>query len=348
MKILIITQKVDYNDGVLGFFHNWLKKLAERFEYITVICLQKGACDLPANVEVLSLGKELGHGRLTYLRLFFKYILQSKKNYDVVFVHMNAEYVVLGSWLWKLWGKKVALWYNHSYGDNKATAAINLADEVFFTSPYAFSAGFEKAQAMPVGIDTEQFSPQDLINKTNGRFKILSIGRISPVKNIDILVKAAHILQEDDFDFVINIYGDAPSRDKMYLNTVKELAEDLVKQGRVVFHKGVANKQTPAIYNQHDLFVNLTPSGSFDKTILEAMSCQKPILICNQSLGDFLTAEFLFAENNAKDLARQIKNLATQDLKQQSKDFRQYVINQHSLSSLVEKIYQVFKNKDGK
>ncbi|MBT6691309.1 glycosyltransferase family 4 protein [Candidatus Parcubacteria bacterium] len=342
MKILILTQKVDYNDGVLGFFHNWLKKLAERFEYITVICLEKGDCDLPANVEVLSLGKESGNGRFTYMRLFYKYILQTKKNYDAVLVHMNPEYVVLGAWLWKLWGKKIALWYNHSYGDTKATAAINLAHKVFFTSPYAFATGFEKAQAMPVGIDTEQFNPQD-IKSASSSFKILSIGRISPVKNVDTLIKAAHILEQDKFDFVVHIYGDAPSRDKMYFNTVKESASDLIKKGRVVFHKGIANIKTPGVYNQHDLFVNLTPSGSFDKTILESMSCKVPILICNKSLGNFLSNDFLFEENDTKDLVRKIKHLAGKDLQSQQDNFRKYVIEKHSLRALIEKFYQAFK-----
>ena len=342
MKILILTQKVDYNDGVLGFFHSWLKKLAERFEYITVICLEKGDCDLPSNVEVLSLGKESGNGRFAYIRLFFKYILQKKDNYQAVLVHMNPEYVVLGAWLWKLWGKKIALWYNHSYGDTKATAAINLSHQVFFTSPYAFAAGFEKAQAMPVGIDTELFAPQDGGYKDTSSFKILSIGRISPVKNVNILIEAVKILDEDGFNFVVDIYGDAPSRDKMYFNSIKESASNLTKRGRVVFHKGVANTKTPAIYNKHDLFVNLTPSGSFDKTILEAMSCQKPILICNKSLGEFLSKDFLFEENNAKDLAKQIKFLSSRDLQQDKKDFRKYTVDKHSLKALIEKIYQTF------
>ena len=56
MKVLIITQVVDTNDPGLGFFHNWIKKLAPKFAATTVIGLQVGEYDLPG-VKVLSLGK---------------------------------------------------------------------------------------------------------------------------------------------------------------------------------------------------------------------------------------------------------------------------------------------------
>src|SRR3989338_3997811 len=96
MKLLIITQKVDKNDPILGFFHRWLEEFAKNVEKLTVICLGKGEYDLPENVRVLSLGKESGHSKIKYLRRFYKYIWMERKNYDAVFVHMNPEYVILG------------------------------------------------------------------------------------------------------------------------------------------------------------------------------------------------------------------------------------------------------------
>ena len=58
MKLLIITQTVDINDQILGFFHRWVEEFAKHCEQITVICLEKGIHDLPQNVRVFSLGKE--------------------------------------------------------------------------------------------------------------------------------------------------------------------------------------------------------------------------------------------------------------------------------------------------
>ncbi|HRH30994.1 MAG TPA: hypothetical protein PK886_02950, partial [Candidatus Paceibacterota bacterium] len=96
MKILITTQIIDTNDPILGFFHSWLKEFSKNFERVVVVCLKKGEFDLLENVEVLSLGKEGGVSRIKYIFNFYKYIFKERKNYDVVFVHMNEEYVLLG------------------------------------------------------------------------------------------------------------------------------------------------------------------------------------------------------------------------------------------------------------
>ena len=75
-RLLIITQKIDINDPVLGFFHNWIYEFAKNFSGIVAICLERGDYDLLGNVKVLSLGKEKQKSRLKYLILFYKYIWQ--------------------------------------------------------------------------------------------------------------------------------------------------------------------------------------------------------------------------------------------------------------------------------
>lgn len=49
MNLLIITQKIDQNDDVLGFFHRWVEEFSKYCELVIVICLQKGEYDLPAH-----------------------------------------------------------------------------------------------------------------------------------------------------------------------------------------------------------------------------------------------------------------------------------------------------------
>ena len=62
MKLLVIAQKVDINDDLLGAFHNWIAGFAMRYEKVTVICLSEGEYDLPSNVKVLNLGKQNNGG----------------------------------------------------------------------------------------------------------------------------------------------------------------------------------------------------------------------------------------------------------------------------------------------
>src|SRR3989344_7232103 len=123
MRLLIVTQAVDVNDPILGFFHRWIEEFAKHCERVHVICLKEGAHHLPPNVTVHSLGKESGRSRLKYLLRFFRLVWSLRREYDAVFVHMTPEYVLLGGLLWRLWNKRVVLWYVH----RQSTFALQLA-----------------------------------------------------------------------------------------------------------------------------------------------------------------------------------------------------------------------------
>ena len=61
----MITRKIDRSDGLAGFTYNWVKKMSTHLDKLYVICLEKGdTSNLPENIRVHSLGKELGKGRL--------------------------------------------------------------------------------------------------------------------------------------------------------------------------------------------------------------------------------------------------------------------------------------------
>ncbi len=332
MRLLILTQKVDIDDGVLGFFHNWLEKFAQRFEKITVICLEKGEHKLPNNINVFSLGKENGGPRLKYLFNFYKYIWRKRKEYDAVFIHMNQEYAILGGLFWKILGKKIFLWRNHKMGSFFTAFACKIADAVFYTSPFAFVARFKNAKIMPVGIDTKQFKSQ--ISNLKSQNTILSLGRIDPVKNVHILIKALKLLN----NFSADIYG---SGEGEYYNKLKKEAG-----GLAVFHGDVPNYKTPEIYNQHEIFVNLTPAGSFDKTILEAMACGCIPVVCNKSLKNILGDKLLFKEGDTRDLAEKIKyvlNLSDLEKENYRNKFIRYVKTEHSLDKLAGDLNAIIK-----
>ena len=343
MKLLILTQKIDKNDDILGFFHGWVEKLAQYCESIIVICLEKGAYNLPTNVRVLSLGKEEDHSRIKYLMNFYNFIWTEKNNYDTVFVHMNPEYVVLGGLLWKILNKKIFLWYNHKKGGLKTKIAGKLSKKIFYTSDFSFFAKSKKSQIMPAGIDTDVFKARS--TKHEARSTILSLGRISPVKHIDILIDALKILSEKDFDFIANIYGDPTEKDIDYYNKTREMASDLEKKGKIVFYKGVSNYETPIIYNQNEIFVNLTPTGSFDKTILEAMACGCIPIVCNKSFEEIfnheLSSTLIFKESDPKDLSEKILyffNLYEEKKDEIKRILWDAVVRNHNLDKLVKKL----------
>lgn len=343
MKLLIVTQKVDIDDDIKGFFHRWIEKFSEKFDSLNVICLQRGRYSLPGNVKVFSLGKEGGKNRKRSSCKFYKYIWQLRKDYDAVFVHMNPIYVVLAGVFWKLSGKKIFLWHNHKQGNILTRLAIFLSDAVFYTSPQSFSSRFKKSAIMPVGIDTDDFKVLNQQPKVPN--SILYLGRFSPVKNVDILIEAANLLDKRGIDFKLNIVGQPAESERDCFDKIKEISRDLEAKGKARFWGKIANYQTPEIYNQNEISVNLTQAGSLDKTIFEAMACQSLVLVSNpvfeeifnKDMGDIL----MFQEKNADDLSRKISYLIKLPPEQKEKigrDLRELVVKNHSLEVLVQKL----------
>src|SRR3989338_4726327 len=153
MKLLIITQKIDKNDDVLGFMHGWIEEFAKHCDEVIAVGLFVGAYDFPSNVRVYSLGKEDGVSRIKYLWNFFLIIWSERKNYDAVFVHMNQVYVLLGGLIWKLMGKKIALWYAHGYVPFSLRVALFFTDAVFTSTRSGFRISSKKVNIVGKGID---------------------------------------------------------------------------------------------------------------------------------------------------------------------------------------------------
>jgi len=342
-KLLIITQKVDVNDDLLGFFHRWIEKLAQHFEKVLVICLQKGKYYLPEKVKVLSLGKESGRSKLKYLYRFYLYILKEKKNYDVVFVHMNSIYILLGWFFWRIFGKKIYFWYNHHFGSLITKIAILLVKNVFYTSPFSFASKFKNSLKMPAGIDVDLFKKDFKIPKTPN--SILFLGRISPIKKVDILIEAANLLDKENINFVLNIVGEPGEKDKEYFEKIKNLAKNLKEKGEIKFLGKVPNYKTPEIYNQNEVMVNLSPSGLFDKTVLEAMACETLVLVSSNAFKEILPDFLIFEEKNPIDLKNKIINIFKMENEKKEilgKKFREWVNQNHNLDVLVEKLKNEF------
>jgi len=346
MKLLILTQKVDKEDPILGFFHNWILELSKIFETVSVICLEKGRYDLPQNVKIYSLGKESSDSKVKYVKNFFNLILSLHKDYNVVFVHMNQEYVLLGGFIWKILRKKVYFWRNHVHGNLLTRIAVGLSNKVFCTSRQSFTAQFKKTILMPVGIDTNLFevdSSQQLISRKR---KILFLGRMSPIKKPVLLIESLSILKDKKVDFNCDFYGDPLPGGEDYYSSLKTKAREFNLADKINFYKGVPNYETPKIYREHDIFVNLTPEGSFDKTILEAAACGCLLVVTNQSLGGEIDEKIIVKKETPTDIAERINFWLKTDREEKnraSEKLQKYVLEKHSLNALIEKFFKEIK-----
>ncbi len=343
MNLLIITQKVDKDDGILGFFHKWILELSINFDKVSVVCLEKGNFDLIKNTKLFSLGKEEDLGffrKIIYILRFYKYIFSEINNYDKVFVHMNEEYIILGGIFWKIFGKKIYFWRNHPNGSIFTYIAIWFSNRVFATSSFCFSAKFRKTKIMPAGIDTNRFNLENKENKKISK-KILFLSRMSEIKRPDLLIDVLDYLNKKNINFEANFYGDPLIKDISYYENLKEKVRDYKLESKILFHKGVSNDQTPEIYKEHKIFINLTPDGSFDKTILESLFCGCVPLVINKTLVNVLDNDMIFQSSDLFEIADKITFWLNIDENQFNLRWRkvfEFALEKHSLNALMKEL----------
>ena len=346
MKLLIVTQTVDRNDDLLGAFHRWIARFAEVFESVEVICLRKGDFSLPKNVAVHSLGKEERRSRWQYLYRFFRYVIALRSRYDAVFVHMNPEYVVLAGLLWRLMGKTIFLWYAHKRGGPLRKAALLLAHRVVSVSKESFVES-DSPKFIPVGhgVDPDVFTCP-IAGARSGPKVILSVGRLSPVKEYGLLIDAVELLtkKKGRKDFLVRLIGaPANDEDRAYVAGLKERIAGLGPADVFEFAGPVPNKDIIPFLCGSSVFVSMQHGGGAGKNFLESMSCGVPTIVrtpvFNELLGEW--KPFLFYDGSADDFAAKLD--ATLSLPEDRRvrmaaDLREIVIRNHNLKNLVRRL----------
>jgi len=342
MRLLILTQKVDSNDSALGFFHRWIIEFAKHAEKVTVICLEEGIHSLPLNVKVYSLGKEKGNSKLHYLIRFYSLIFSLRNEYDSVFVHMNQIYVILGALLWKLWNKKIAMWYVHRQTNFSLWVSEKLADIIFTSSKESFQVPSNKVQYVGHGIDSQNFVCQGGTAE-NDKINILYVGRITAIKNLETLIDATVLLRGDVSSLTVTCVGSAVTESDGVYQEALEVSIQEKNLERVVRFKGsVSSAEIAKEYCRATLSVNLSPTGGWDKSVLESLTAGCPVFASNRALtpvfGEYADI-FLFEQGNAKDLAQKIEAfLQNKDKDIIVKILSQNAIKKYDLGNLVSHI----------
>ncbi|MBU2579484.1 glycosyltransferase family 4 protein [Patescibacteria group bacterium] len=351
MKLLMITRKVDRDDAQAGFTYGWVKKFALNVEVLKVICLEKGNLEgLPDNVEVFSLGKEKGKNRFREFINFQRGALRFIREVDGVFCHQNPEYTILIAPYAKIFRKKTVTWYSHKEINWKVRLINILADKIVTPTQEGFGLESKKKNVVGHGIDTDLFRPA-VNKKKRDVFRIISIGRISPIKDYKTLIKAVDILRSNQkftSAIKVSIIGSPglPSQ-QSYFDEIKQIIHDKKMEDIFEFKGAIPNQELYKYCQESDLSVNLCPTGSPDKAVLESMACGLPVLVCNKTFIDDFSpyADLLiFNEKDPIDLSEKVFNLAQSDkMEEIGKHLRKQSVQNHNLDNLVLKIINVFK-----
>jgi len=349
MKLLIVTQILDKNDPVLGFFHEWVREFSKHAEKISVICLKKGVYDLPENVSVFSLGKE------TKLAPPFTYMIRLKllswklrREYDAVLCHMNPEYVIGGALIWKMFGKKISFWYAHSTVSVRLHLAVALSDIVLTSTDEGLRIKTNKKRIIGQGIDTEMFS---MISRNPSQtLRLVTVGRISPSKDYETIIAACSRLSKDAIAYELKVIGGpGTSEQQKYFNEIKNKIKILGLSVEVYFVGPLPQNEIIPYLQNADVFVSAGLTGSLDKALLEAMSCGAITISCNTAFKNLSTdtLRFSFASKDSITLEEKIKEVIEMSFSTRidiGQKMRNIVEKDHSLSNFAEKVIDLIEN----
>jgi glycosyltransferase involved in cell wall biosynthesis len=354
MRILLINFVMDRNSPVLAWQHSVALRLAAKCERVVVLTEGMGECALPANVEVHRVPRIL----TTPLRMLgAKWLMNipvwswcAREGFDAAFLHMNADWAYRLAPCWRQFGIPVLLWYAHGTVTNRLRRAHDHAARVVTSTPEGFRIPSSKVRVIGQGIDTDLFT---LPVSRPDNATIVAVGRVSRRKSLDLMVETLAWLKTNapQYPFRLRIIGPTLTRDDRAF--AAELADTVKRRGdlasRVTFEGPRAMGELPAIYGSAFLHVNLSETGSMDKTILESLACGCPTLTSNASAFPLLEAfpELIVRTRTADAIGRQICRAYERRHANSSSQFRRLVVGRHDLNSYVEQVYDILAELAG-
>ncbi len=272
-RLLVITQKVDDADDLLGFFVGWLREFSKHYEQVSVIALGVGSYELPPNIQVYSLGKERGVPRWRQAFSALQLLWRLTPRGGAVFCHMSPIFAICAWPFSRVLRSHLILWYLHRSVTMRLRLALALCDKLVTADAQSLRIQSSKIISVGHGIDTQRFTVANRLPPGNRALHVLSVGRLSPIKDLATLIRAASLVQDRQVALEVRIVGRAvmPS-DHVYTKELQDLTARLGVSGVVHFFGFVAYRDMPTHYRWADIIVGCTPRGGLDKAVLEGMA----------------------------------------------------------------------------
>jgi glycosyltransferase involved in cell wall biosynthesis len=354
MKVLMMTPTVDPLDPSHGFIYTLVEQIARRVDKLYVITLVHTGGKPDGVPEIYSL--DTRKNRLSKLLYLNRILLKLMPKVDVVFTHMYPIFPILVWPCARLFGKPVVMWRTHCHMNLRSRLSHTLVNRVVTAVPESFRIKSNKVKVIGHSVELDKFAFRAEPNLEDGPV-ILSVGRISPVKNYEVMIEALHILVKKyglKSSKLTLVGGPASESKDPYFEKVRALAQERGVEPHCVFTGPVPFNRVAEFYQNAELFINATPTGSFDRVVLEAIASGNLPLVCNKAFlpffGEYGDVLF-FRENDSQDLAKKTADLYS--MKQEEKDkirffLRKMVEAEHSFDARLSKLVAVFKGVSGK
>lgn len=241
---------------------------------------------------------------------------------------------------WKL--NLVVALYDNFVGKkilNKYTRIITITK---WEIPYLLKLGAKKERIVyiPNGVPHQFFIQRREKEKKN---TILFLGRVTPIKNIETLIKALHKTKQYKLDIAGPI-------EEPYGNYLRKLIKKLSLQEKVKFLGSVNDlKKKIKIIDEHEIFVLPSKREGMPQTLIEAMSRKKIVISSTNEGGKELINDkengFLFEIGNYKQLSELLSNIQKMKTKEKNKIKNQAKkdVEKFSWNKIIKKIEQTIR-----
>jgi len=222
----------------------------------------------------------------------------------------------------------------------KAQMALDIQEELSHREAFLYNV-------LGHGINTQQFSPLPAATASK-TLRLLPVGRISPTKDYESMIKALDILGDSGIkNITLTIVGAPALPDqRAYLDSLQQMVQKMGLTERVRFVGSIPHTRVPEYLRQHDAFINLSGTGSLDKAVLEAMATGCIPLTSNDAFSELLPSDLLVKSNDPHGLAAKIRWLSLLPIekrKEVRQQLRAEIIQYHNLDTLIGKVVTQFK-----
>ena len=191
-----------------------------------------------------------------------------------------------------------------------------------------------KIVCIPNGIPREFFK---LKIPTTEKNKILFLGRISPIKNLEILVEAISLIKNKTIK--LEIVGPA---EENYLKKLNSLIKELNLESRIKFSRPIYDlKEKIKKIDSAKIFVLPSKREAMPQSLIEAMAREKLVVTSDNPGSKEIVSNrkngYLFKVGNSKDLAEKINLALSRDNIQMKKQIRKSV-EKFSWNKLIKKL----------
>jgi glycosyltransferase involved in cell wall biosynthesis len=174
------------------------------------------------------------------------------------------------------------------------------------STEYLLSLGIPRDRIMQIqnSVDETQYTV-DVAPKFNiePRPGLLYIGQFVRLKGIDLLLRAAAVLQQEGHRFSMLLVGSGPDKQKL-----EQLAKDLNLQD-VHFHSSLRPEEMPSVYRSGDCLIFPTLGDVWGTVANEAVLSGLPVL-CSKYAGcapEFFTDESIFDPENPDEFVAKLR-----------------------------------------